>query len=37
VLADPWVVLHGRVIARDRATGMQLYRLDGHPARIGAL
>jgi Dolichyl-phosphate-mannose-protein mannosyltransferase len=36
-LADPWVVLRGRVIGRDETSGMRLYRLDGRPARIGAL
>jgi len=36
-LVDPWVVLRGRVIARDRTSGMRLYRLGGRVARIGAL
>jgi hypothetical protein len=36
-LVDPWVVLGGRVIARDRASGMRLYRLNaGRAARIAA-
>ena len=34
-LVDPWVVLHGRVVARDRTSGMRVIRLDGHIARIG--
>lgn len=37
VLADPWVVLKGRIIARDRKSGMRLYRLDGSKVRISAL
>jgi hypothetical protein len=36
-LVDPWVVLRGRVVARDRVSGMRLYRLNGCPARIGVL
>jgi hypothetical protein len=36
-LADPWVVLRGRVVARDRTSGMKLYRLTGQIARISAL
>ena len=35
-LADPWVVLRGRVVARDRVSGMRLYRLDGQIAQISA-
>jgi hypothetical protein len=35
-LVDPWVVLRGRVVARDRANGMRLYRLSGGTARIAA-
>jgi hypothetical protein len=35
-LVDPWVVLRGRVIARDRTSGMRLYRLNGHTAQISA-
>jgi hypothetical protein len=35
-LADPWVVLRGRVVARDRVSGMRLYRLNGQIARISA-
>jgi hypothetical protein len=37
VLADPWVVLRGRVVARDPVSGMRLYRLDGRIAHIGVL
>jgi hypothetical protein len=37
VLVDPWVVLRGRVVARDRKSGMRLYRLNGQIARISAL
>jgi hypothetical protein len=37
VLVDPWVVLRGRVVARDRTSGMKLYRLTGQIARISAL
>jgi hypothetical protein len=37
ILVDPWVVLQAPVAAQDRKTGMRLYRLDGRPARIGAL
>jgi hypothetical protein len=37
VLVDPWVVLRGRVVARDRTSGMRLYRLNGQIARISAL
>jgi 4-amino-4-deoxy-L-arabinose transferase-like glycosyltransferase len=36
-LTDPWVVLRGRVVARDRKSGMRLYRLDGRRIRIGIL
>jgi hypothetical protein len=36
VLVDPWVVLRGPVVARDRASGMRLYRLNGQIARISA-
>jgi hypothetical protein len=36
VLADPWIVLQAPVEARDPKTGMRLYRLGGHVARIGA-
>jgi 4-amino-4-deoxy-L-arabinose transferase-like glycosyltransferase len=36
-LVDPWVVLRGRVVARDRTSGMRLYRLDGGVARLGVL
>jgi hypothetical protein len=35
-LVDPWVVLRGRVVARDRASGMRLYRLSGSIVRIGS-
>ena len=35
-LVDPWVVLHGRVVARDRTSGVRLYRLAGGSARIAA-
>ena len=35
-LVDPWVVLRGRVVARDRRSGMRLYRLSGQTARISA-
>jgi hypothetical protein len=35
-LADPWVLLRGRVVARDRASGMRLYRLNGRNAQISA-
>ena len=37
VLVDPWVVLRGQVVARDRASGMRLYRLNGRTAQISAL
>jgi len=36
-LVDPWVVLRGRVVARDPASGMRIYRLGGGTARIAAL
>ena len=36
-LVDPWVVLRGRVVARDRTSGMRLYRLDGRVVRLGVL
>jgi hypothetical protein len=36
ILADPWVVLRAPIVARDRVSGMRLYRLGGRPARIGA-
>jgi hypothetical protein len=36
VLADPWVVLRGRVVARDRASRMRVYLLNGQIARISA-
>jgi hypothetical protein len=36
-LVDPWVLLRGRVVARNRVTGMRLYRLNGQIARISAL
>ena len=35
-LVDPWVVLRGRVVARDPASGMRLYRLSGSIVRIGS-
>jgi len=35
-LVDPWVVLKGWVVARDRTSGMRLYRLDGATARIAS-
>ena len=35
-LVDPWVLLRGRVVARNRVTGMRLYRLNGQIARISA-
>ena len=35
-LADPWVVLRGRIVARDRVSGMRLYRLNGQIAQISA-
>ena len=35
-LVDPWVILHGRVVARDRTSGVRLYRLAGGSARIAA-
>jgi hypothetical protein len=34
-LVDPWVVLRGHVVARDRTSRMRLYRLDGRIARLG--
>ena len=37
VLVDPWVVLRGQVLARDRVSGMRLYRLNGQSAQISAL
>jgi hypothetical protein len=37
ILADPWLVLQAPVVARDRVSGMRLYRLAGRPARIGVL
>jgi hypothetical protein len=35
-LVDPWVVLRGRVVARDRKSGLRLYRLPGNRAQIAA-
>ncbi len=35
-LVDPWVILRGRVVARDRTSGMRLYRLSGGIGRIAA-
>jgi hypothetical protein len=35
-LVDPWVILRGRVVARDRASGMRLYRLSGGIGRTAA-
>jgi len=35
-LVDPWVLLRGRVVARNRVTGMRLYRLNGQIAQISA-
>jgi hypothetical protein len=37
VLADPWVVLRARVVARDPVSGMRLYRVGGRVARLGVL
>ena len=35
-LVDPWVVLRGRVVAREPKSGMRVYRLSGGIARIAA-
>ena len=35
-LVDPWVVLRGRIVARERTSGMRLYRLTGPSAQISA-
>lgn len=35
ILTDPWIVLRAPVVARDRVSGMRLYRLDGRIAHIG--
>ena len=35
-LVDPWVVLRGRVVAREGTSGMRLYRLSGPSAQISA-
>jgi hypothetical protein len=35
-LVDPWVILRGRVVARDGENGMRVYRLSGGIARIAA-
>jgi hypothetical protein len=36
-LVDPWVVLRGREVARDRTSGMRVIRLDGGVGRLGVL